>query len=75
VEKHEELVVPNLTAESIETLALHERVHITMHFGLTRASSHWTEANGFNEMRKAAEDAICVGQRKLIANRVFGPAA
>ena len=71
VEKHQELVVPSLTAESIEVLPLDERIHITMHFGVTRSSSHWTSANGLNELLKEAEKAIHEGQRKLVANRVY----
>jgi GGDEF domain-containing protein len=65
------LVVPTLAAEPIELLPLAERVHITMHFGVTRASSNWTSVNGFDELLKAAQKTINEGRRKLVANRVF----
>jgi GGDEF domain-containing protein len=71
VENQEGLVVPSLAAEPIESLTLAERVHMTMHFGVTSASSHWTRANGFNELVKAAQEAINEGRRRLVANRVF----
>jgi len=71
VENQEGFVVPSLDAVPIEILSLVERIHITMHFGVTRASSHWTTLSGFQELVKAAEDAITKGQRKLVANRVF----
>jgi len=60
---------------TVETISptLDERFRVTMHFGVTRASSHWTNANGFCELLEAADEAICAGQRNLIANRVYEP--
>jgi len=52
---------------------LDEHFRVTMHFGVTRASSHWTNANGFCELLESADEAIVAGQRKLVANRVYAP--
>jgi GGDEF domain-containing protein len=52
---------------------LDERFLVTMHFGITRASSQRTKVNGFTEMLQSADKAILVGQTKLIANRVYEP--
>jgi diguanylate cyclase (GGDEF)-like protein len=53
--------------------ALDERFLVTMHFGVARASSQWTNENGFCEMLRSADEAILAGQTKLIANRVYEP--
>ena len=71
VENHADLLVPSLAGEPVEFPGIEERVHITMHFGVTRASSDWTSANGFDELVQTAQDTIDDGQRRLIANRVF----
>ena len=52
---------------------LDERFLVTMHFGVTRASSRWTNVNGFREMLLSADEAILAGQTKVIANRVYEP--
>jgi PleD family two-component response regulator len=58
---------------AVETMnpALDERFHVTMHFGVTPASSKWTSANGLDELIAATDEAICVGQQKLLSNRVY----
>jgi PleD family two-component response regulator len=61
---------------TVETIGatLDERFNVTMNFGVTRASSHWTKEDGFPRLLKAADEAIEFGKRKLVANRVYEPA-
>ena len=49
-------------------IPLDESQHVTMHFGVTRASSDW---RGIESLILFAEDAIKLGQERLGANRVF----
>jgi diguanylate cyclase (GGDEF)-like protein len=60
---------------TVETISptLDGRFHVTLHFGVTHGSSRWRAENGFYELLKAADEAICIGQRKLIENRVYEP--
>jgi PleD family two-component response regulator len=60
--------------ETVESMALDDRFHVTMHFGVTEASSSWTKAGGFRGLLNAADLAIDVGKRKAVANRVYEPA-
>jgi GGDEF domain-containing protein len=58
---------------TVESMAFDERFKVTMHFGVTEASSSWTTAGRLRGLLDAAEAAISVGQRKVITNRVYEP--
>ena len=59
---------------TIESTKFDERFHVTMHFGVTQAASNWTTTHGLRDLLRAADEAIDVGKRKLVANRVYEPA-
>jgi GGDEF domain-containing protein len=56
---------------TVEGMAFDERFDVTMHFGVTEASSSWTTAGRFRGLLNAAEMAIDVGKRKVVTNRVY----
>jgi GGDEF domain-containing protein len=59
---------------TVEGMAFDERFNVTMHFGVTQASSSWTTAGGFRGLLRAADAAIDVGEWKVVTNRVYDPA-
>ena len=62
-------------AESIRAtvggIAFDERFYVTMHFGLTEASSSWATAGRLRGLLNAADTAIDFGKRRVVANRVY----
>jgi GGDEF domain-containing protein len=59
---------------TVETLALNERFHVTMHFGVTEALSSRRTAGRFRGLLNAADAAIEIGKRTVVTNRVYEPA-
>jgi PleD family two-component response regulator len=59
---------------TVESMAFDERFNVTMHFGVTEASSTWTTAGRFRGLLNAADAAIDVGKRKMVTNKVYEPA-
>jgi GGDEF domain-containing protein len=55
----------------VERMEFDERFRVSMHFGVSTASSNWTSTNGFTEMLKEAEVAIEDGRKRLVANRCY----
>jgi GGDEF domain-containing protein len=55
----------------VEGMELDERFRVTMHFGITQASCHWTSATAFSDMVKEALEAIRIGQKELQVNRCY----
>jgi PleD family two-component response regulator len=59
---------------TVENMSFDERFNITMHFGLTEASSNWAVGGRLRGLLNAADTAIQVGERNLVTNRVYEPA-
>jgi len=59
---------------TVESMTFDERFNVTMHFGVTEASSNWATAGGFRGLLNAVDRAIELGKLKVVANRVYGPA-
>jgi|CZKJ01.1.fsa_nt_gi GGDEF domain-containing protein len=59
---------------TVEGMTFDERFYVTMHFGVTEASSNWITAGRLRGLLNAADAAIDVGKRKAITNRVYEPA-
>jgi GGDEF domain-containing protein len=59
---------------TVEGTTFDQRFHVTMHFGLTGASSDWITAGRLRGLLNAADAAIDIGRRRAISNRVYEPA-
>lgn len=67
-------VIAESIRATVESMAFDESFNVTMHFGVTEASSSWTTAGRLRGLLRAADAAIDVGKRKVVANRVYEPA-
>ena len=59
---------------TVEGTGFDERFNVTMHFGLTEASSSWATAGRLRGLLNAADGSIDVGERTASTNRVYEPA-
>ena len=59
---------------TVESTSFDDQFHVTMHFGVTHASSSWAAAGGFRGLMGAADKSIELGKMKQVANRVYDPA-